>query len=452
MKSLICDPFKSNTSRFSGGYSANYITLDPSKDSLKKGNQYDIIRNTCLSFTQRTTNNLYYVVNNTNINVVEKWIDECKSQFPTLEIEVIKTLKKDYKLKNDDSFTSSGKYSYSELKDGVKLISLKLSLSEKSNHHYSITNLINFKQAYFTKLYFLIDAFIDYAIDCKTHVDSLKDINKLVEQYCVGHMTNITKMFSEHNNVVVYVDRNHTHSEVLEEMEHYGVRSNNIVDFPSITYDKIRDYLFEIAGINYKIFKGHINDNQDKEDFFNIAFVKILYSKKQYDLESYLATQVIRIGLSQDLNFFLSQYYKIKEVLPDIGFWQRIALTIFGFDVRAYYWFTGARIFRYFTDEEFITKAKSLGGSSTDVLFRHFELGCPPITVNTLIELYKKGSLKQFYNTLRNPVKVSPKKDKYMYLRICDNYEVYNEDERSYYIKSDDFRVRKYLKTNFTVI
>jgi len=384
------------------------------------------------------------LVEHRDISALESWIDELRPQFPTLDLEVVKILKKDHatclptsKIDNDLF------YNYSL--DGSPIY-MKLAISEASNNIYTITNRYHADYGDFYNLKFIIKMFLAYCLEKKAFIRDNKDFENLISLFCLSHLEYVADDFRSCNEVgVKLVDADPIFS------ERYVVETNIIVDPKSLNYYNLHKYITDITAVNYDRFTGYINHNIAMKDY-DTVFVKVLYSKKAYPLESYLATHLVRVGLTPALTSFREQYYRIKAALPDVSFWKRIVYTQFGFNMFAYYWLTDSRVFRSFTDEEFLKEAKMAGSDSSKYLFDKFAVNLPVKKLESLARPYKEGNFIEFVNALENPKAVTlkdTKKGKYKYLLILDKYEVFDEDLKNYFIKSDDFRVRKYSKSNF---
>lgn len=447
MKPIICDSFEpipTHNKRFYTGYDAYYIATGD--DSLRTNKAYEISNRICLSFTQSTTSNIFYLVKHYNIDRLQEWINEISPQFPSLQIKLLKFLKKDYpntSFPDRDRINSLFFTQYDVL---GSLITMRLEMSSKSDSVYNITNKRHAKYGYFSDLKFLIKLFIDYCIKEKVTIEKEEEFSDIVSTFCYMYLDSILAEFKKDNRVKIKLDSDNPLFEGT-----YEVISNCTIDITSVNYQNLYKYINSIVSLNYKRFISIINLHQSEETY-DTALVQVLYSKKSYPLESYLATHLVRIGLAEELFDFMDQYYMIKETVPELSFWKRIVYTLFGFDFHAYYWLTGDRTFKAFTEDDFILAAKISGHGSSHSLFHKFSVELSEKKIENLKRLYSIGDFRAFVNAIENPKCVSlkeSKKGKLNFLKILDKYEIFDEDTKNYFIKSDDFRVRKYSKSNF---
>jgi hypothetical protein len=433
--------------RFPHGMRVSFIETTDTTLSNEKLYYETILK--CCSPVKTTNNNWFYTLSSdlSESERLKKWIDEITPVFPKLDIRIIKSRAERINQRALYMSSISSKiFDLVHTNSSAVTISIKLALSVLSNSYYGNTNRDNYKTLPFTHLTFLFDVFIEYCINNKISINNT-NYEKIIKRYVLKNIDQIRDEFKTPNSCYALLSYSSA-----------SMVTSTAIDFSSITVVNITEYMTEVIANNISSVASYIEKKIDrmKSRTDYDYYIQSLYSKREYNIQSYLAHHLIRAGLSTEFNEFIDQYFKIKKALPNEYFWNLIFLTQFGFRYYFYYWLTSAREFRLITEKEFMQEALRYTTDQSSLGFlRKFAIEHNLMTHNHMRNLYLAGDFKNIVMLLGNAVKiqVKPERRRVLYnLRIANFYVVMSMDEKYYHIRGDDFRMHKYLKSSFNII
>ena len=435
--------------RFASGMNVSFV--ETTDKTLSNTNLYYETVLKCCSPVKSTKNNWFYLLNNklAETERFRNWIADVIPMFPELDIKVIKSEARIVK-QTDSEVTGNNNFLDLKQKDASgNYIRVILGLSTLSTMYYGFTNTNNYSSMYFDSLVFMANSFINSCIDTKIPVTA-ENYKEVIIKYVSDNIEQIRNEFR--GPYPCYASPTKTGC---------GSRSNVhtafLIDFSSINIDNMTEYLTECVNCNITTISRFISKKSAEPETAKkySLYIQALYSKKAYTVQAYLAHHLIRAGISDQFKAFIDQYFKIKKELPKEYFWNLIFLTQFGFKFYYYYWLTNARQFRLTSKEEFERTATYHSDTSSLALFAKFSVSQTGITFNHLKKLYLDGDFKNVVMLLRSSVKIqvkASKRERLTNLRIANYYDVLSMDENYFTIRGDDFRMHRYLKSNFIVI
>lgn len=444
MNTIIYDSKTQNTNRFPAGVEMKFIETN----TLKLKNQYyEVTTLKCCSPVKTTKNNWYYLMlPETNKELCDTWIKEIAPMFPSLNIQMVEFDR------NNIIKPTYAQYPQLTYHNGTKAIEVDLPLSEESNKNYGHTNKRRSPISHFSSLPSLLYSFIEYIIKNKTILTPLI--------YEVEIETFVKKELKKSIKEYLQQPNSATRVRLMDTSDTYGVYTSLILDFDNLPADALTKYLKEVVAIktNLNNICAYVSKKVGKEekpiaDMINL--VQAHYSKKSYSVEAYLAHHLIRAGICKDFEPFINQYFTIKKAVPELYFWNLIFLTQFGFQFYYYYWLTENRHFKLITPEVFEAAAEEYEDYSSKGFLGNFHTTYSTGTLSRLEKLYKEGEFAKIIEMLSCSfiVAIKPeKKEKFINLRLSDNYGVTSIEEDYYFITGDDYKMRRYKQSNFNII
>lgn len=403
------------------------ITMDFIKTSateLNKTKNYQVQSITCTSEVRSTNYNWFYILPY-GIDREEfiLWLKEFTPLFNYLQIELLpeETFQN---IKSNLSGTLSGNLIDITNFNPVDGKLILLSHEDKTISH--ITDLFN----QFSKWCYTLDNLKEVILNSSKSVDNFLNLNpNFISQYFTTSL----------ENVVVHNKNN-------KNIEYFTI--SNILHYTPEIEQKIIIYLKELVQANLLYFKSKLARLNEEDRII----VKVLYSKHTNQIENYLVHHLLRVGISSELNIFRSQYYRVKQLLPDLSFWQLILIAQMGMNMHYYWWFTKERFFRLPTEKEFDDAIKKANTTSSNIFFDQFKKIYSPTLENKIKKYYEEEKLDKLLlliqDTLR--VKLKPEKiDKFINLRLQSSYIVSQKEDDYYFIVGDDLIIRRYKQSNF---
>lgn len=441
---IIFDSNDLTQCRFFLGRNIRFISTAGS--TLSDDRTYKITQLLCCAPVKDTDENWFYLYPDDfqHPETLKTWIEEISPMFPSLEIKIVSS-----KCKTLEPSNGTIHNDFLELRQidtNSREVTMTLDFSDKSIACYSYTNKKNSINGNFSGLFFLVELFIDYYIKTQTKLQRNSYL-KAVQEFAFHDISHIKEEFSKSYPVLVTAAGYNV----------IRVNSCDAIDPESVTPEKVIRYLSTLIIMNIDNISARITTRNFKlpPESKEKLYIQALYSQKTYTIEAYLAHHLIRAGLSFDFSEFIEQYFMIKKVLPDMYFWNLIFLTQFGFNNYYYYWLTSDRTFKLTNPETFNIKAHEWNDTSSLQFLRQFYLEYNGITHKHLKELYCAGKFKKMAAMLGHSIKISvkdTKKKKLSNLKIAENYNILSMDDKYYYIRGDDFRMHKYLKSNFNIV
>jgi hypothetical protein len=441
MDEVICDRFYSRNGpaplgRFSSGCKMKLVSTY--NDKLSPERKYAHRQLLCCAEVRDTRDNWFYIIPPKILSRLRKWVDELRPNFPTLKMSIIKV-----KSNNVDAVSYS-----------VSTIPMFTEVSPSNTGDFISID---------------IGMYPPYYGDQRCKIRSLKDTIERFLSYCVenglriynNNTGNIVEKFlGEHfNSVRIELSGKVRPCQILYTTtgNYYSTAyANTVIDMADLTVDKLQNYLENVIKVNKVEFNNYIKEKAESKVGKHIYLLRVLYSKRRYDVERYLAHILIRAAFAEELHPFIDQYYLIKSKLPDVYFWNLIFLTQFGFDINPYYWLTSTRVFKFTTEEEFEKIAVGFQGTSASRFFdTNFVHRIIKKTEGSLSEIYRKGEFVNIYESMSGSTKVKPTDDfrsKSSTFMISDSYEVLLFDNSHYWVYNDEYNIKKCKKCNFVVV
>ena len=395
--------------RFQGGLNIEYLDTPSILNEKSNINRLSTSIIRCCSSVKNTTSNWYYYLKNYSIeenSLFSKWIEEITPIFPSLKIKVIDLDKSQVKVSTDQSSNRSI-INISDWDSNNELISIKFKYSQQSGEIYHVTSIKSATHGYFSNFMFLINGFLLYNIKNKTIVTN-ENYKYLCLKYVQDNMDTIiipelTTGVANARNI-----KNNTRDSNM-----FFINLTNIIDKKDITQDKITNYLIRVIEVNLLDIINYTKKGvEDKIDPTKLKFLQVLYTNKSYILESYLAHNLIRAGLSPEFNVFIEQYFLIKESTPDLDFWNRLLLTQYGFKFYYYYWLTNERQFKIINPTDFNKALIAWQYYSTKSFFAQFVSHFPEKQRVMFDDLYNAGKFQECIELLTPSILLSLKKEK----------------------------------------
>lgn len=442
-ETIICDNFPSSTdsSRFKNGLQMDIINIP-----MNSINKYTCRKFGCCSAVRQTNRDWYYFANwNVDRESLVSWIDEISPIFPELKMEFIKL---PISQVGFESSAGSNALNLTQATPDEQFIAIPIKLSERSVY-YHITNYHRYSEGRLGDLYFLVKDFITYCIDNNSKINRT-NYTAVINNFMDSYFNYINSLeFKEHGNMVLI--------EIPSpESSKYRVELNRIVDIETIPKEAFIDYLIAIVNNNFSPISTTINervsDNPSVEDY---SFLKVCYSNKISHIQGYLAHHLIRAGFSTEFASFRKQYFLIKSKLPDIGFWNTIFLTQFGFNIYYYFWLTNIRTLIVESDTKMSQDIREYSTTSSQNFLDAYDVGLSNDALDKAIEYYKTGKFDKVFNILSGKIRVmllEEHRKKFKNLRLSDSYSAFSEDDKYFFIRGDDFVLRRYAKRNFKVV
>lgn len=449
MSELICDEFRpcredmdSRDSRLRYGIPMHILIGAKFVENDKSS--HDISMMTCCQSVRDTSQDWQYLIPlDLPKELVDNWLEELRAAFPRFEFVTSKIKHISYKShKLLRRLTILGNLSYDS--------KIKSSLPFKEG-------IINVYKLDFINLIFL---YYCWERDIVLFKDN---IFRVESNYSKEDLGNLVKNF-----LIEWKDK------IIEEFhnpEHYCVDPSylfgrNIQLSENIDFDKLPNFIGNLKQNIVSTFMNRYNVLQIKAAYdylqgyiskdYTITLVNVLYSKKLYTIEAYLAHILFRALYSEETRDFINQYFKIKDKTPDLYFWNRIFLTQFGFRFYYYYWLTDGRFFKLTNKEDFTNKIKNFKFNSSLQFFEdNFSMTIPKNILIGISKEYSEGNLNTLLNNMKELPQVSPTekfKAKSKFFKYSDKYSVIFMLEDYYYIRNDQFYIRKYKKTNFNIV
>jgi len=440
MEKIICDAFNTNgtaDSRFTGGLKMQIII---GADSQLTRRSYEVSTLTCCSSVRQTSLDWFYLLPAIiDRDLLEKWLKEITPIFSNLNIQITSIKDKKLSYKNEGL---SSVLSLCQHENNV-LITLPIDLSKRSNGQYGISCENRYKSGELSNVDFLIEKFCNYCIDHKIKI--FDDHNSIINNFIKEEYNNLLSL--ELDNTIATV---HLPSGA------YAVQLGIIVDFESIDKSLIMKYISRLFIANkHNIISYICKKIETAKQSDDVELLQVLYSKKTSNIQAYLAHHLIRAGFSADFSPFINQYFIIKEQLPDIGFWNRILYTQFGFKFYYYYWLTDQRTFRNVSDEEMANLIKNSSRNSSKDFLANFQSDMSIAIKNRARILYSAGDFIRFHQLMTGGVLVQLLPEsvkKFTNLRLSSDYTVTSDDDKYYFIQGDDYKLRRYSKKHFKIL
>jgi len=421
MHKLVYDPLDCTYQRYKSTIYLDYIKTK--ETSLKKGTRYTYDSISCTREVRNTKSNWFYILPlGVNREDFTRWIEELKPNFPTLDLEILPEssyleLKENLVPSSDHHKSKHLEYTNFSNETG-KLITLK------TKDNYEIIDLYfileDFLQVYKTlvKPITILEAFEYYLNNLK-----IKNLLDKKSRYRSFFKNNYS------NEVYIYL------SEI------------------NINGDNFYQYVKEILYSNEKYLTSQILFQST--ELHDRIILKVLHTKRTYSLESYLIHHFIRAGISPELNIFVNQYYRVKELKPDLYFWNAILIAQMGFSIYEYWWLTGVRRFKLLSKEKFEKLIKNYSSDSSNDFFRKLQQNYSPVIQNKIIALYKNENIEELCKIILGSVNIltlKPEKlTRFINLKLKSTYSIESEQDDFFFIKGDDERIRRYKKSNFNI-
>jgi len=438
-ETIICDAFPSSTeySRFRNG-----LMMDIINTPINSINKFTCRKIGCCSAVRQTFRDWYYFINlNVDKENLISWIEEISPIFPQLKMEFVELPVSKVRFE-DTSFNSNLSLSQVDLNE--QFIAIPIKLSEKSSEYF-ITNYRKYPTGRLGGLYYIVKGFINYCIDTRNSIKKdnyIAIINSFMDS-CFD-----SPEFKSDNHIVTI--------EVSSNLERYTVVLDKIVDIDTIPKEAFIEYLAAIIHNNFTavsmVINSRIPETPSPEQH---SFLKVYYSNKISHIQGYLAHHLIRAGFATEFASFRKQYFLIKSKLPDIGFWNTIFLTQFGFNIYYYFWLTGDRTLVVENDTKMSEDIREATCTSSQGFLDQHNVSLSSNALDKAIDYYEKGEFEKTFNILSGKVLVElleEHKKKFKNLRLSDLYSAFSEDDKYYFITGDDFVLRRYSKRNFKVI
>lgn len=461
MGKLICDTFYQDTlskectnhSRLVEGISMRIIETYGHQNisHLNNTTAYTVLNLTCCSAVKNTERDWHYVVPESIVSVLSKWLEELRPVFPTLDMEIYeiqnKYITEDTTVLNINFVENKGPANTS--------FGVYLKLGRQSNTYYGYTNSKTASHAYFRQMSFISRDFLRYCSGVEPDLNK-DNVERLARLYIRQEENHIRTLFKEPRTVTVTIYDPSKPIDIRDIHGPYAVESSKIIDADGTDLDSLVKYLVNSYSANVDLCKRVISYYSDKTNKETSTILRVRYSRKRYSVESYLAHILLRAAFTENTQQFITQYFKIKEKYPELYFWNLIFLTQMGFNFYYYYWLTDRRFFRFTDEEDFMNRAKAYSGvSSQEFINNSFVQRLSLSASKKLLCYYKEGQLDTIIESLNYPLKVRPTKvfkscnDNFL---ISDCYEVIAYDKDTYFIIGDDYRIRKYKKENFEIV
>lgn len=439
MEEIICDPFfrgreDNPNGRFGKGKSMKVITIGG--ENLSSENTYlhrDLL---CCAEVRGTSDNWFYIIPPEVLGKVRKWINEIKPHFPTLDMKIIR-MKSD--ITDVVSYAIPHRINVFETDHKVSNEPISINIKMNSSHYGD-------RRCEIRQLRDMVSSFLDYCVENNLEISGKgmsTTIRKFIEENLVSIKEELNSVRAP--SVILY----------KEEGSKYYMNSYaySIMDTEDLTPDKLQGYLETVIRLNTEEYIPYVKERIDSKVGKYIFILRVLYSKRRFTIERYIAHILIRAAFSKELHPFIDQYYLIKSRLPEVYFWNLIFITQFGFDINPYYWLTGTRTFKFTTKEKFEEAMKGHGGNSSNYFFDSLFKNKMLVSLeNNLSETYKRGDFKSFYKSMIKTVHVKPTEDfrlKSSSFKISDRYEVLLFDSDYYCVYNDEYNIKKCKKHNF---
>jgi hypothetical protein len=423
MNKLIFDPLNRNE-RFHERPNIQYCnTSSENAESIRASS---INTTSCTSGVKYNPSNWFYILPyKLDRQACVAWIEELKEAFPNFKLEVLP------------------EGTYLEHKNNIPNTIGRFQLGTPSDPETG--ELISIKGKTVRSQGKVIDLF---GFDDSLH--------KLVA-YCKSkRRSDWRNLIEEFVNNKIYLEDNMSGSHFCKQ----AVRKSEVSQDTLSTRDVYKE-TFEDPIIVLDFFKNYFEANRGFIDSYLIdektedrIIIKALYSKKRYGAEPYLCHILIRAFIAPELHVFLNQYYRVKELMPNIYFWNRVFLAQMGIEIFYYWWFTNQRILKMTTPEEVSKVGMSNQGAALSFMESFYKTNLSQEQKTNLYNWYKEEDLQKVYTFLQGKIirEVTLKNEaigKFQKLRLSPKYKLVDEQGLYYFITGDDLITRRYLKKNF---